>query len=1122
MDQNTKPVFFTDSPKRWNTIKGILRLAGALIGLLLLILLFTFFRSSGIVIPKLANQNEVYKRVLNPGQITTFQTSQNKIYKEARVKLSNRVEIHYNGKYKSEPVKAKLPPRQIRAAFYVNWDAQSFSSLRDNIDKLNMVMPEWLFIAEGKDTIITDIDSRALKLLRDHRTPIIPMLSNYYNGNWDGKAVHEIISSPDKRKKLIAGLLKVLKQNKFAGVNIDFESLVETGDEYLSLFQKELYDTFHKEKLTVTQDIAPFNTDYNLTKLAASNDYILLMAYDFHFASSAPGAVAPISWIESALVTSLKKIPARKIILGIPTYGYDWPAGDEGIDVTYQEAVATAKESEGAITFDHDSFNLNYSYSDDNDHAHQVWFTDAASCYNIMRLASDYNTAGAALWRLGGEDERLWRFYGSDLSRDSLAVKKTDLSKLDKIDPAYDVDFEGEGEVIQLAAVPDSGIIDLSYDTMAQIITDQKYERLPSNYVMKKFGKSEKEIVLSFDDGPDDNYTPRILDILKEGNVPAAFFVIGLNAEKNLNILKRIYDEGHEIGNHSFSHPNLADISTERAELELKVTRKIIESVTGHTTLLFRPPYNADAEPESRDEVIPIVLGNSQNYLTVCESIDPTDWEIGVTADSIVQRVINQLSYGNILLLHDAGGNREETIKALPVIIKYLKDHGYRFVSVAGLIGKKRDDVMPPLTDSGDIYYAKINWIVAEGIFWSEHFFYALFFVAIILSVGRLIFVAVLSFIHKKREGRTGGLLIENPLVSIIVPAYNEEVNAVRTVETLLKSSYRSIEIVFVDDGSKDNTYGKVLNAFEGNEKIKVYTKQNGGKASALNFGISVANGDYLVCIDADTQLDPKAVSELMRYFTGPEVAAVAGNVKVGNKINLLTRWQSIEYITSQNFDRRAFDLLNCITVVPGAIGAFRKDALIKVGKFSIDTLAEDCDLTMRLLIAGYRVRYAPEALAFTEAPETIRMFLKQRFRWTFGILQSVWKHKETTFNRHFKGLGLIAMPNAIIYQFFLPIFSPLVDILLVFSLISGNWMQTLVYYLLFTLVDLTASLLAFSYEGEDKKQLIYLIPQRVIYRFLMFWVLAKSLIAAVKGTLIGWGVLKRTGTVRAVIKNKY
>ena len=329
-----------------------------------------------------------------------------------------------------------------------------------------------------------------------------------------------------------------------------------------------------------------------------------------------------------------------------------------------------------------------------------------------------------------------------------------------------------------------------------------------------------------------------------------------------------------------------------------------------------------------------------------------------------------------------------------------------------------------------------------------------------------------------------------------------------------MKSTYPDFEIIFVDDGSKDATLPSVKAAFAGNNKVKIFTKPNGGKASALNFGIAECTRDFVVCIDADTQLRSDAISELMKKVTDDTVDAVAGNVKVGNELNILTQWQSIEYITSQNFDRRAFDLLNAVTVVPGAIGVFRKKALLEAGGFTTDTLAEDCDLTIRLLKGGSKITYAPTAIAVTEVPETLKMFLKQRFRWTFGILQSLFKHKDALFNPTQKMLGLVALPNVLIFQFLLPILAPIADLLMLYSILTGQGSHVLTAYLLFLLVDGLGAALAFGFEGENMKRLIWLLPQRLVYRQLMTYVLFKALLKALKGELMSWGILKRTGNV--------
>jgi len=375
-----------------------------------------------------------------------------------------------------------------------------------------------------------------------------------------------------------------------------------------------------------------------------------------------------------------------------------------------------------------------------------------------------------------------------------------------------------------------------------------------------------------------------------------------------------------------------------------------------------------------------------------------------------------------------------------------------------------------------------------------------------------------------KRAELPLGTITQHPLVSIIVPAYNEEVNAVASLQNLLRTDYANFEIIFVDDGSTDHTYEKVLSAFANEPKIKVLSKANGGKASALNFGIGQSRAAYVVCIDADTKLKSNAVTQLMKHFLVPHdganknnVGAVAGNVKVGNEVNMLTRWQSIEYITSQNFDRMAFSFLNAITVVPGAIGAFRKEAIKEAGGFTTDTLAEDCDLTIRILKAGYIVANEPNAIALTEAPETLKMFTKQRFRWSFGVLQTFWKHRDLLFNKKYKWLGWLAMPNLLVFQYIIPSLIPLADLFMFIGLITGNAEKIILYYFLFILVDLFVALIAFRFEKANPAKLIWLIPQRLIYRWLMWYVLYKAVRRAIKGELQNWGVLKRTGHVQEV-----
>jgi cellulose synthase/poly-beta-1,6-N-acetylglucosamine synthase-like glycosyltransferase/spore germination protein YaaH/peptidoglycan/xylan/chitin deacetylase (PgdA/CDA1 family) len=1032
----------------------------------------------------------------------------------------------------------------VRAGFYVNWSPTSFTSLVQNISRLNMVLPEWFFLDPNTDTLYTNIDQKALDIMNKSGVKVLPLLSNNFKSVFRGDVVHRILNNPEKRNRLINDIIKNLELYKLDGINIDFEDLQEKKNEVLVQFQKALYEQMHARQLLVSQDVQPFNQDYNFKELSAYNDYVILMAYDQFSDGTGPGPICHQKWIEGAVDDAIKKIPTEKIILALAGFGYDWKLDDNEkvvsvSPISYQDALTLARSYDGKIKFDNDSYNLHFTYDGDDGAPHQVQFTDAATTFNSMRFAQESGLAGVALWRLGNEDTRMWDFYDHDMSKDSLRLfdfRLFSTVRTMSIDetPAY----SGEGEVLDVIGGPTSGKIIPELDTTEFLISEEVYDKLPSKWLAKKYGtRDKKKLVLTFDDGPDPIYTPQILDILSRENVPAAFFLVGINAENNIPIVKRIYREGHEIGNHTFTHPNIAMVSRKRAIIEMDATRLLIEAITGHSTVLFRAPFNADFEPQKAEELIPVALAREKNYLDIGESIDPLDWEPGTSADSIVARVIarkqsmtDQNLSGNIILLHDAGGeSREATVEALPRIIHYFKERGYQFTTIADLLGKKKEDLMPSVPRGSGYYLLQLNYFLAMSAYVGSHLLTSVFIIFIVLSLLRILFMAVMASKQHRWEKKFDLKPFWNakgtdaPKVSIIVPAYNEQVNAVSSLENLLRADYPNFEIIFVDDGSKDETYEKVKTAFASNPNVRVLTKPNGGKASALNFGIQQSEAPFVICIDADTKLLKDAVSKLMMHFgevqyhNGKKVGAVAGNVKVGNTVNLLTRWQSVEYISSQNFDRKAFAYLNAITVVPGAIGAFRKSALEEAGGFTTDTLAEDCDLTIRMLRCNYIIANENDAIAMTEAPETVKMFIKQRFRWSFGVMQTFWKNRDMLFSSRNKVLGWIALPNILLFQYVIPSIIPLADLVMLLGIWFGNGPRIATYYLIFLLVDLGVAILAFSFEKEKLTKLIWLIPQRLVWRWLLWYVLFKSFRRAIKGELQNWGVLKRTGNVKEI-----
>jgi len=301
-----------------------------------------------------------------------------------------------------------------------------------------------------------------------------------------------------------------------------------------------------------------------------------------------------------------------------------------------------------------------------------------------------------------------------------------------------------------------------------------------------------------------------------------------------------------------------------------------------------------------------------------------------------------------------------------------------------------------------------------------------------------------------------------------------------------------------------------------------------------LNHALAESRNEILISVDADTQLPPETIGLLVRHFADPKIGAVAGNVQVGNMNNVVTTWQGIEYTTSQNMDRRAYGLLHCITVVPGAIGSWRKSAIVEVGGHQTDTLAEDMDLTWRLRIAGWVQETESEAFAYTEAPETIKTFFRQRFRWTYGTLQCLAKHRRALFKHGF--FGWFALPVIWIFQIGFQVIAPLVDLQILISLLGfalalfaggssqessplgqsiSNLKEAGVLYMVLFGVELLSALVAYRLERKRFASLWWLFLQRFVYRQIMYAVIYKSLMTALRGARQGWGKLDRTATVK-------
>ena len=1018
------------------------------------------------------------------------------------------------------PSDAKEP---VLAGFFVNWDPLSLQSLIAHADQLTHVMPEWIRVAPDGSFAVEE-DPRLAQAAA--RLEITPTVSNYGKSNFERALAMKLLATDQTRKDAARRLARLCEDHGYAGINLDLEDLDAQGLKDLGAFVEAAWAELHPRGFLLSVDLPPDPKGVPVERLAAASDFLVLMAYDEHASSDNPGPIATPDSVAHSAAGYLRRAPADKIVVAIGAYGYDWPLDAEGDtarpaeEISYGQALVLARENEVPIEWDDKAKGSFYEYDDDEAHVkHAVRFLDAPAAEGQLLALQDLHLRGTAIWRLGAEDPKLF-----DLFSRPPAPRRFDVAQaraaLDGVivprDPD-DVQLTGEGELFALKASPQNGRRNVSFDA-AGAVSRVDYVQYPSGWILeRKGGRPRGQVTLTFDDGPDPTWTPRILDVLKQHGAHGVFFLIGQNAQARTDLVRREIAEGHAIGNHSYTHPDLSTVSPLRMELELNVTERLLEWITGRQPRLFRPPYHSDEALDEAANAQVIAHASTMGYLTLGQDIDPEDFSLR-DAHLIAQRVLDKAKDGSVILLHDGGGDRAATVAALPLIFDGLAARGLAVVGPEAATGMTLDALLPPAPRApASALFSGADSLVFGVLGGIGRWLGPAFGVAIALLALRALLLAVFGPLQARRARRQG--LLPPPAgltVSVVVPGYNEETVIVKTVQSLLAQAPPVLEVVCVDDGSKDRTLAVLHEAFDGHPRVRILSKPNGGKSSALNLGFAEARGDVVVALDSDTLFVPETVAHLAAPFADPRVGAVAGNAKVGNRVNRLTRWQALEYVTAQNLERRAWDLVSAVPVVPGAVGAWRRTAVLDEGGFHEDTLAEDTDLTLRLIARGFRVVYAEHALAYTEAPETARQLLKQRFRWTYGVLQACWKHKARLFARGGGVLGWLILPAFAVYQFLVPLIAPIVDLLLLVSLLRGQLGQTLGYYLLFFALDLLLSAVAVLLEGEDFGLLLGLFVQRVAYRQLLWVALIKSLWTAVAGFAVGWGKLVRTGSAVA------
>jgi cellulose synthase/poly-beta-1,6-N-acetylglucosamine synthase-like glycosyltransferase/peptidoglycan/xylan/chitin deacetylase (PgdA/CDA1 family) len=647
----------------------------------------------------------------------------------------------------------------------------------------------------------------------------------------------------------------------------------------------------------------------------------------------------------------------------------------------------------------------------------------------------------------------------------------------------------------------------------AEVLTSSETQAVGDHdFAIEYYGQtSGKQIALTFDDGPDPTYTPKILDELSKNHVQASFFEIGKEVVKYPQISDRITREGHVIGDHTFNHIDFDFVGTDRGTQEINQTQRVIQAATGYQTSFLRLPYAGNDPQSLRDNTLGLLKTQQAGYIMASYTYDSNDWQFPKGYKPQLPPLNGQ---SQVILMHDGGGNRSKTLPYLQSVINEAKSQDYSFVTLNQMYDQTPGlfaPVKPSLADRASLLAASMYLV------WPHEIVAQLFIVTIAILLLTLLINIILASLQIRRakrsyRRRTAGY---NPLVSVIIPAYNEEKVIAGTISSVLRSHYRKLEVIVIDDGSKDDTRKIAETIAKRSRRVRVFRISGGGKSAAINHGVWRAKGEIIVSIDADTMFTPATLGRLVRHFVDPKVGAVSGSVKVGNITNALTRWQSLDYIIGIHIERSAQAFLNAVMIVPGACGAWRKSALTKAGGYTGQTLAEDFDMTLSLHRAGYEVLQDNDAIAYTESPLDLPGLVKQRFRWIFGNIQTFWKHRDMVFRRKYGWLGMYVLPTAI-FNLTVPIlFIPVVFLVEVENVIAGNYLVILIFFCATIVLQLVTATAGIILAGERLTHLFAIPVTRFVYSPIRSFLLYRSVLRAAKGSHVGWNKLQRTGTVQ-------
>ena len=833
-----------------------------------------------------------------------------------------------------------------------------------------------------------------------------------------------------------------------------------------------------------------------------------------------PTDLAPPKEVDRVLEEAGRSLAPEKLVFAFGSHAAHWIDGAVvDAEMPFAEAMRLIARHDADLRFDPALGGSGARFTDAAGHRHEIAVLDVAALVNQRAAIADRGLSPAlALVSAGTEDPAAWH----------AAFGAVDAALSDAATVALDryVGVDGTGPLLRVSEPAETGERTFDRDARTGRVTAVHWTLLPRPFTLERWGlRPERTVSLTFDDGPDPLYTPQILDVLAQKGVTATFFVTGRNGAGQTELLRRIVAEGHLIGSHTYSHLDTATAPDWRFYLEINAIQRLVAGATGRGTTLYRSPYERSEGPVDAAGAVRLGLVQAAGYTIVGADISPRDWETRrpETILSEIDAGLDQDGKGMVIALHDAGGDRQATVDAIGPLIDHLRARGIAFVPLTDIAHATRDRLMPPSPD----WLSRIDWLTLSLLQSGGTVLGYGFWGVLVVAAARSLSMLVLAHVRRRHSAPAS---TKARAVTVAIAAYNEAPRIGACLKSVLALDWPELRVLVIDDGSTDRTAAEVRAIAD--PRVVLLHRENGGKARALADAFRQARTDLVLAIDADTAIAPDALRLMVPHLDDPAVAAVAGRVLVGNEAHFLTGLQALEYATAQAIDRRAAEVMGTMIVVPGAIGLWRRDAVLGVGGPSAETLAEDADLTVSLLRAGHRICFEDRALTRTAVPQHLSGLMRQRVRWSFGMMQTAWKHRRAY--RKARWLGLVGLPDLWVFGVGLGLVAPLVDLGFVVVLVraalayaegaspfaDAGQTRMLAAYLVLPAIDVLTLALALRFDRDTPRRLLVLVLfQRLVYRPILYIALWRAVWRVVTGLHTPWSAARsapRDDTPRA------